>query len=681
MTPYDNISNQARKLCESEHHYRRLIEASSEGVWVLDPSESILLVNDAMARMLGYAPDEMLGRHPFAFLEADEQQRLRALLDQPKQGIPEPCEIRFRRKEGLPAYTRMSVNPIFDQEGNLSAILSMVTDFTKRRRDELLQVGLNYVLESLATGRSLEDVLAALLLVIEERFPGTIASHTLHERNGRNSRFATAPESTATYADTASRILVGPADDAPKSHQPDFRTWWSQPILSSKKVTIGTFAIHARESTAPTAEEIQVIENAAHLAGLTIERRQAEEAQNELQLSTEKALALLDTLQTHAPVGFAFLDSHFRFARINETLAAMNDLPASDHLGRTVAEIVPNLWPQVQPLFQRALAGEPILDIEISGETPSRPGERRYWLESFYPVRVRGDEITGIGVVVLEITERKRAEAAAHDRELAAHREAVRAMEGVLGVVGHELRTPLAGMRAISEFLLTDVAPPNSETEELLKHLNTETVRMADTINDLLEATRLNSGHAQWKWAAVDLKTVCREAVETIRPLVDAERIQFAVNVSPPDATMQGDADAIRRLVINLLSNARKHTTRGHIAINVSLPHDNGDAMAHIEVSDTGKGIPRKILGRLGEAFALNAGVVGSNSLEGTGLGLAICKGIAAAHGGLLAVASTLGAGTRITARLRADLPHPAVPSPNVQIIHDATPTQLGASA
>jgi K+-sensing histidine kinase KdpD len=76
-------------------------------------------------------------------------------------------------------------------------------------------------------------------------------------------------------------------------------------------------------------------------------------------------------------------------------------------------------------------------------------------------------------------------------------------------------------------------------------------------------------------------------------------------------------------------------------------------------VSDTGSGIPPEIIDRLGDAFALNAGVVGARHVSGTGLGLAICKGIVEAHGGELSVDSEVARGTTVTVRLWADLDGP----------------------
>jgi PAS domain S-box-containing protein len=134
-----------------------------------------------------------------------------------------------------------------------------------------------------------------------------------------------------------------------------------------------------------------------------------------VKVEREKAetLRLLDTLLTHAPVGFLFLDRDLRFVRINERLAEMNGISMAAHLGRPVAEILPMLEATLREVTTRILAtGQPVLDQEFNGETPSTPGITRCWNESWYPVRDEGGEILGFGGVVEEITHRKQAEAA-----------------------------------------------------------------------------------------------------------------------------------------------------------------------------------------------------------------------------------------------------------------------------
>src|SRR5205823_5886896 len=100
----------------------------------------------------------------------------------------------------------------------------------------------------------------------------------------------------------------------------------------------------------------------------------------------DEALALLDTLLATAPVGLAFVDRAFRYVRINNSLAALDGVPAADHLGREVREVMPQLWPMIEPVLRRVLeTGEPLTGVEISGETSAALGPR-HWLASYYPV-------------------------------------------------------------------------------------------------------------------------------------------------------------------------------------------------------------------------------------------------------------------------------------------------------
>jgi signal transduction histidine kinase len=260
-----------------------------------------------------------------------------------------------------------------------------------------------------------------------------------------------------------------------------------------------------------------------------------------------------------------------------------------------------------------------------------------------------------------EITARKQAESLEGERVTL--RNAVNEMERMLGVVAHELRTPLAGMRITSEFLLDEKAHGTGDWRPLLAGLHEEAVRMGDTVDNLLEAARLNSGQARWNWGRFALGEVCRDAMESVRPLIDESKVRLTWSAAPADLEMGGDAGAVRRLILNLLSNARKHTADGGIHLSAQQEQGEDGRRVRLVVRDSGAGISPEIINRLGKAFALNSGAVGSEALGGTGLGLGICKGIAAAHGGYLRIESPAGQGTAISAILRADLPGPAAVS------------------
>ena len=124
---------------------------------------------------------------------------------------------------------------------------------------------------------------------------------------------------------------------------------------------------------------------------------------------SEESLTLMETLQSTAPVGFAFVDRDFRIVRINQTLAEVNGAPLEDQLGRTVAEVVPDVWSQMESVYRGVLdTGEPVVNLEVDRER-GETGDRRHWLASYYPVII-DEEVIGVGVVVVDITDRKEAE-------------------------------------------------------------------------------------------------------------------------------------------------------------------------------------------------------------------------------------------------------------------------------
>ncbi|WP_375758508.1 PAS domain S-box protein [Corallococcus exercitus] len=118
---------------------------------------------------------------------------------------------------------------------------------------------------------------------------------------------------------------------------------------------------------------------------------------------------LLETLVASTPVGLAVVDMEQRFVQVNDALAAMNGIPRAAHLGRKVQEIVPEMWPTLRLQYQRILEGGTAQTVEVSGATPKEVGVERHFLVSYYPVRTPAGVLLGIGVIVAEITEQRRA--------------------------------------------------------------------------------------------------------------------------------------------------------------------------------------------------------------------------------------------------------------------------------
>lgn len=144
-------------------------------------------------------------------------------------------------------------------------------------------------------------------------------------------------------------------------------------------------------------------------AQLVAENQRARAREEAARAEAERALALLDALLAASPVGLAFIDPEMRYVRINDALASMNARPVADHLGRTVAEILPEAAPFLEPLLKKVLTtGEAVMNLEFEGAPPSQAAMRSF-LASYFPVRTSDGRVHGVGGVVVDITDRKRA--------------------------------------------------------------------------------------------------------------------------------------------------------------------------------------------------------------------------------------------------------------------------------
>lgn len=178
------------------------------------------------------------------------------------------------------------------------------------------------------------------------------------------------------------------------------------------------------------------------------------------------SLAFFETLFDAGPFGLGLFDAHGRYVRVNSALAEMNGLDPEQHAGRTIEEVLPELAAQLREPFATVLAGGEPSTVEIHGETAARPGVRRQWVITFYPVSGGGGE-PGIGVVVLEVTAQRDAEgqrARLLDLERAARAAAQRAEEraaflaeaGMQLDASLDLRTTLDTLARIAVPVLAD---------------------------------------------------------------------------------------------------------------------------------------------------------------------------------------------------------------------------------
>ena len=171
----------------------------------------------------------------------------------------------------------------------------------------------------------------------------------------------------------------------------------------------GEFRWHACSAAPVRNRRGEVIKWIATVTDIEDQHR-IEQSLRAAQRLTAESLSLLKTLQSSAPIGLGFVDVDFRLVHLNEALAETNGIPIDRQVGRTLAEVIPELWPELGPVYKAVLeTGQAVVNRETTGELRGDPGRVHTWLTSFYPVRVEADVI-GIGIIVVEITERKEME-------------------------------------------------------------------------------------------------------------------------------------------------------------------------------------------------------------------------------------------------------------------------------
>lgn len=355
--------------------------------------------------------------------------------------------------------------------------------------------------------------------------------------------------------------------------------------------------------------------------------------------------AEIDAIYRAAPVGLCVLDTELRYVRINERLAEINGVAAEDHVGRRVREVVPWLADEAEPLLRRVIVtGEPVLDLEISGETLAHPGRSRTWVESWLPLRAPDGSVVGVNAVVHEITDRKEAErqlrlaneqleervaertALAETRARQLERLAVELIEAeergrrqTAQLLHDDLQQLLAGARmqvAAAAARLTD-----SHELQMVDEILSQAIESTRRLSHQLSPTVL---HQSGLTVALDWLG---------REMNDRFGLEVEV-VSDSASEVEGDRVKliVYRAVQELLFNVVKHAKVNRARVVVSTDHDSIVAV----VEDHGRGFDPALLSR--------------DRLDG--LGLPSLRERVSAIGGTLEVDTRPGGGSRVAVSL-----------------------------
>jgi signal transduction histidine kinase len=262
------------------------------------------------------------------------------------------------------------------------------------------------------------------------------------------------------------------------------------------------------------------------------------------------------------------------------------------------------------------------------------------------PLQLVGTLVVLLAMNVLTIV------ALVSERQEAENASKVKSM--FLAKTSHELRTPLNAIIGFSALLDPEVLarlPDEKNYAEYARLIQSSGKHLLALLDDLLAMSKLEAGRIDLQDERLSLAGLLEDMVALVGIRAQAKSIAIGTSVAHGDLTIEADAKALRQIMLNLLSNAVKYTPEGgRVEVAASLG-DGGEAV--IRVSDTGVGIPPEALERVFTPFE-RAPRDAIRDIEGNGLGLSITRGLVKLHGGTIALASEVGAGTIVTVTLPA---------------------------
>jgi PAS domain S-box-containing protein len=428
------LSQSRETLLSQTELLESILHHIGDAVIVADKNENFLTFNLAAERMFGTGPQET---------KADNWSRTFGLYlpDKvtpfPENQLPLSLSIRgesvddvemFVRHQNAPdgVWVRVSGRPLRDANGVVSGGVVVCHDITERKREDAFRAGQGRILEMIARGETIENVLSRLVTLIEAQSEGMLCSVLQLSEDGKHIRHGAAPSLPEIYIKAVNGAPIGPKngscgtamylgkpvvvtdmlidplweDYRELARLSGLRACWSTPIFSGGGKVLGSFAMYYRQPQSPTGTESRLTEVATHIAGIAIEHQRAE---NDLRASEERFAKAFNANPN--PMSLATLDEA-RIIEVNDTFVELSGYARPELIGRTAPEFMFEISVTEKDLLKQVRERGVVRDIEAKIRT--RAGSHRMALLTYLVVEIGGQRC--LLCVANDITERRRAE-------------------------------------------------------------------------------------------------------------------------------------------------------------------------------------------------------------------------------------------------------------------------------
>ena len=330
--------------------------------------------------------------------------------------------------------------------------------------------------------------------------------------------------------------------------------------------------------------------------------------------------------------GLVVIDNDMRITSFNPGAEAITGHAASQVLGRRLTEVFgPEVW-RDDSLLQKAVStGERVApqEVVISGKLGSRDA-----LLGITPLYDSGGKVFGYLLSFADITHLK---------------EVDRLKSNIVANVSHELRAPLASIKAYTELLLDELEGDDRDLRQrFLKVIDQETDRLTELIGGLLDLSRLEAGQFVMKKEPLQVGEVIDDTLGLFDMQAQENKISLHADIQPDLPPILADRELVNVLIKNLVGNAIKFSNEGG-RVDVVAREEGANLI--LSVIDQGMGIPPDDLPHIFEKF-YRVWSTTESGIKGVGLGLVLAKEAAEAHGGQIEVESELGVGSRFIVTL-----------------------------
>ncbi|MBN1909536.1 MAG: PAS domain S-box protein [Pirellulales bacterium] len=382
-------------------------------------------------------------------------------------------------------------------------------------------------------------------------------------------------------------------------------------------------AARARQSLAELCEKLQELEHSRDALDIRYRRAASEH---------ERIKSILSSLDDPIMV----VDQFDEIVLANPSAESLLDIDTKGAGSRALKQLVrcENLVDLLTTTTHRKAVESRTDEIEVP-TADGATGWYRVTAKKLVSLSEESDETTDNGAVAVL-------------RDIAEKKDLQRRNAEFVSAVSHEMKTPLAGIKAYVELLADDEAEDPETREEFLEVIDSQATRLSRLVENLLNLARMEAGVVKVDKHARPLNEILEEALGVVRPSAEAKQITLVGDLSKLYLGVLADRDMLLQAAINLLSNAIKYTPdKGQVTLRSRMV----DANVQFEVEDTGVGLSEEDAQRVFEKFYR---VKKDQSMaSGTGLGLPLAKHIVEdVHGGTLSVTSELGKGSTFSVTL-----------------------------